>query len=318
MAPEPRLISCLGVEGDLALLPHFLRHYRALGVDPARMHIILNSSGPEVPCLNVARELLEKFGTSPPEIWIAPYTSDAMWAKRREIQTKVADPRDWVVSADVDEFHEYPETLRDILARCDRLGVNVIQGVFIDRLAQGGRLAPVRPDPDLSTQFPVIADVICSLGGEGVHHDRYGTVKLMAIKGAILPSRGGHHPQGGQQGLRYLSGAPLGALPGLVKAGFRSAIPLRVHHYHWTAGLQERLRRRLETPGASAAGREYGSKLLRHLDAHGGIDLEQVARPERDWRGRLPWTLRMRLLRTEVGLGRTADRFRNLLAGKRR
>lgn len=313
MPPEPRLISCVGVRSDLALLPHFLRHYRRLGVLPARMHLIVHSPDPDATDLDAALTLLSEFGTAAPEIWTDPYTSDGMWTRRRETQAKVASPDDFVLTADVDEFHEYPEPLVRFLARCDRLGANAVQGVFVDRLAKAGRLAPVLPEPELPRQFPLAADVICSLGGEGTHHDRYGSVKLMAVKGNVFPSRGGHHPRAGPAEHRHLFGAPLGTFPGLVDPGFRFAVPLRVHHYHWTAGLPDSLRRRIATPGVSAAGLEYSTKLLAHFDANGGIDLDQVGWPEWNWRGLVPWTLRIRWFRAEARLRDLGRRARDRL-----
>lgn len=272
----PRLISCVGVEAELAMLPHFLAHYRALGIAPGDMHLILNAATPDHPELARARDMLARAGTAVPEIWIAPYTSDTMWQKRREMQARVARPDDWVISADLDEFHDYPERLADFLTRCDRMGVDCVQGPFIDRLAPGGRLAPVAPDPPVLMQFPIAAEVGLSIAGPGDLHNRYGTVKIMAVKGAVLPSRGGHHPQGGQD-VRYLYGQPLGAFPEIERPAFRFALPTAVHHLHWTDTLPARLERRLATPGVSPAGVEYGQKQLDHIARHGGIALDRVA-----------------------------------------
>ena len=293
-----RLVSCVGVEGELALLPHFVDHYLALGVRPERVHVLLNARDAGSPALEAAAALLAARGVTGAVPWIAPYTSDSMWARRRELQAEVADARDWIVSADVDELHEYPDTLARVLAHCERVGANAVQGVFVDRLAEGGTLAEVRAEPALAEQFPLRADAIGALGGSGRHHDRYGTVKLVAMRGAVLPSRGGHHPLGGQSGVRLLQGAPLGALPDAADPEGRFGWPFRVHHYKWTATLVPGLRRRLGTPGASEAGREYGAKLLAHVEAHGAISLagipldplpvdERRRRAARGWRARM-------------------------------
>ncbi|MGF1477767.1 MAG: glycosyltransferase family 2 protein [Geminicoccaceae bacterium] len=304
MSPSPLLITCVGVDFDLDLFPHFLRHYLTLGVERERVLTILNSQDEKSSNLALAEAMLADHGMTPADVWIAPYTSDSMWARRRALQEHHATRADWVLSADVDEFHEYPEPLADFLGRCDAMNVNVAHGVFIDRLAPDGRLEPVRPEPDLMRQFPVQADVIWSLAGRGTHHDRWGTVKLMAFRGHIFPGRGGHGAPPGQPALN-LYAMPLGDFPGVEQPGFRFRVPTRVHHFHWTAKLPGMLRRRLATPGVSAAGREYGRKQLDHIERHDGIDLTAVAiAPPLAGQN---WSYRLRRMRLE-------GRFRRAIA----
>lgn len=300
---NPLLITCVGVGHDLDLLPHFLRHYLDLGVQPERVRPVLNATASDARHLERAEAILADYGVTAAEIWTEPYTSDGMWAKRREVQLREVEPEDWLLSADVDELHEYPEPLSTFLARCERMGVNCVQGVFIDRLASGGHLAPVMAEPALADQFPVHADVIWSLFGRGAHHNRGGTVKLMAVHGHILPGRGGHDAQRGQPA-RYLYSHPLSGFTGLERPAFRFAVPTRVNHFHWTQSLPERLQRRLDTPGVSPAGREYGQKQLDHLAAHGGVALPPASRPEVNDGD---WIRRMRRMRME-GQARTLVR----------
>ena len=290
------MLTCVSAEQELELLPHFLAHYLALGIRPERVRPILNAADAEAPGLEVAQDILARYGVAPAEIWIAPYTSDSMWAKRRELQARDARAADWVLSADVDELHEYPEPLDDFLARCERLDVDCVQGVFIDRLAPEGRLAAATPEPALMEQFPIEADVIWSLGGRGVNHGRTGTVKLMAMRGHVMPNRGGHYPMPDVP-VNHLYRHHLGGFPAIERPAFRFAVPTRVHHFHWTESLPQRLRRRLATPGVSPAGKEYGQKQLTHIAEHGGIDLTQVACA--DTGQRADWLRQLTRLRAE-------------------
>ena len=45
--------------------------------------------------------------------------------------------QDWILHADLDEHHEFPwpVAVGDFFADCDRNGINVISGVFRDRVA---------------------------------------------------------------------------------------------------------------------------------------------------------------------------------------
>lgn len=307
---DARLISCIGVQSDLAVLPHFLRHYVDLGIAPDRMHLVLQSSEPDDPGLDAARDILSAFGVAPHEVWVAPYTSDAMWEKRREVQLAVSEEEDWILSADSDEFHEYPEPLAAFLGRCDRMGITCTQGVFIDRLAPGGALAPIRDAPAISEQFPILADVIASIGGTGTHFNRYGTVKLMAMRAHVLPSRGGHHPLGGQAGIVHLFGQPLADFARIDRPAFRFRVPLRVHHFHWSASLPASLRRRIATQGVSPAGKEYGMKMLEHFERYDGIDLDAAATTRS---GIAFWRARLARMRSEAGLRRIARAGRTRL-----
>ncbi len=311
MPPAPTrrtlLISCVGVEHDLALLPHFLRHYLGLGIEPADAHLVLNAPTADAPALAEARAVLEAHGIEPAEEWIAPYTSDAMWEKRREVQRRVAAPADWVVSADVDEFCEFPAPLGEVLDYCDRRGVTCVQGVFIDRLAPGGRLAAVEPEPSLWDQFPIEADVICTLRRD---EDGYqaGTVNIMACRGDVLPSRGGHHPLHNGRPVSYLLGRPLGQFPGIGEAIVRFSVPFRVHHFKWTEGVLDTHRQRLATPGASKAGSVYGRRLLEYFDHRDGrVELGDVPVREPRLGDRVPWLARVAALRSVAAADRVAS-----------
>lgn len=278
------LVTCVGVDTEYDHLPHFLDHYQALGLRAPNIHVTLNTDDPASLNLKKAQELLLTRAAAAPNIWIAPYTSETMWAQRREIQREHVPTDGWVISADVDEFHEYPEPLADFLRLCEKRGVNCVQGVFIDRLAPNGELVPVREDQSIHDTFPLQADVQCRVAQRGENHDWHGTVKLMAMKASILPTRGGHHPENGPEPVRYLFGRQLAAFPNIGQAWFRFLIPLRVHHFKWTASMPGTLRRRLATPGVSVAGAEYGQKLLDYVDAHGRIRPADVAIRSRPWR----------------------------------
>ena len=312
------LISCVGVEHDLALLPHFLRHYLDLGIAPERMHLVLNAPTADAPSLARARAVLAAHGVEPAEEWVAPYTSDTMWEKRREVQRRVAAPADWVVSADVDEFCEFPAPLAEVLAACERRGVNCVQGVFIDRLAPGGRLAPVEAEPSIWDQFPIEADVICTLRRD---EDGYqaGTVNIMACRGDVLPSRGGHHPLHDGRPVSYVLGRPLGQFPGIGEAAVRFSVPFRVHHFKWTEGVLDTHRQRLATPGASKAGSVYGRRLLDYFDHRGGrVDLGDVPIRQSGLADRVPWRVRVAALRSVAGVSRASSARRVASAIKRR
>jgi len=309
----PILISCLGVDSDLALLPHFLAHYQALGIAPGAVHVILNAPGEDHAGVDEACATLARFGHAPAEIWTDRYSSAAMWERRRAVQARVARPGDWIVNADVDELHEYPAPLPEVIAWCEARGITALQGPFIDRIAPDGGLAPVRETPALSDQFPVRAEAMIHIAGLGGGHDAYGTVKLMLHRAEVRPSRGGHHPQADPRRVRYALHRPLAEFPGITRPGFRFAHPFRVHHFKWSDALVAGLRRRLANPDVSPAGKAYGTKLLAHFETRGGFDLSALPRTEPRSRPPLPWRLHMAALRRGAQMRGKAARIRRRL-----
>lgn len=305
--PKVRLISCVGVEHDLPLLPHFLEYYSGLGIAPSDMHLVLNVQDAESPALARAHAVLEAHGAEPAEVWIAPYTSDAMWGKRREVQQRVASPTDWVVSADVDEFHEFPAPLGEFLAYCERQGATCVQGVFIDRLAADGRLKAVEPEPSVWDQFPVEADVICTVRRAEEGKYWYGTVNIMVCRGDVLPSRGGHHPLADGREVSHLLGRPLAEFPGITDARFRFSLPLRVHHFKWTDTLAKGLHERLNTSGVSTRGQAYGRLLLDRFEQQDGFALGDLPIREAGLANRVPWRTRIAALRAGSDALRVKD-----------
>lgn len=311
-----RLITCVGVEHDLALLPHFLAYYLGLGIPAKNIHAVLQAPEDNTPEMEEAVTLLRENGIEPQEIWIAPYTSKSMWAKRREIQKSVADPHDWVISADVDEFHEFPTDLKTFFAYCDKKQRNCVQGIFIDRLAPEGKLTPIRQDTSIWEQYPVQADVMCTIRQHEDGNWPTGTVNIMASKGNILPALGGHSALAGETPVKYLCGVNLGKLPGIGKPHVRFATPLRVHHFKWTDRLLSSLKKRLSTPGVSERGKIYGEALLSHIDEKEKIQLDKM--PLRSIRRaeQLPWKHQLKLFSLRVIAIRSSNKFKRITNNK--
>ncbi len=293
------LISCVGVENDLPYLEHFLRHYEELGIAPANFRIILQTTDPDSPRLAQARDILARHGVPGDIHWSAPYSSRSMWEERRRVQAETAGPSDWVVSADVDEMHEYPAPLPEIVAWCEREGHDIVQGPFVDRLAAGGGLAEVPPsDGALDETFPVQTELRHHIGGHTRNVNLGGSVNLMLMRGDILPGIGGHnvHPGGPRLGGKapgFAQGGPLWRFRKLADPRFLFTMPFLVHHYKWTGGLIGRMRERLDSQEMTPAGREYTEKVVAFFDNPGALRMESLATrdPARDrpadWQGKV-------------------------------
>ena len=316
-----RLVSCVGVDGagggDLALLGHFLDHYAALGIAPSRTHLILNASDTGSAGLARARTMIEARGLAEAEIWIGPYTSAAMWERRRALQTRVCGPHDWIVNADVDEFHAYPAPLSEVVAYCEERDVACVQGPFVDRIAADGTLPVVAPDRSLWEQFPLSADVGSAIGKRPGADDANGTVKVMLHRADALPGLGGHNLQKGAPE-KYVYGLPLMHFAQIKSPSWRFALPFRVLHVKWTAGLAARLEARRSTVGASSAGSLYGGRILDYFNRNDGrivlddvcLAPDDVGNADGQWKDRVAQlaatAAKLRPVRARVGRVRAA------------
>ncbi|WP_018984770.1 glycosyltransferase family protein [Salinimonas chungwhensis] len=311
---EIRLITCVGVEHDLALLPHFLAYYTKLGIPAKNIHAVLQASLENTEEMVKAASLLNDYGIKPHEMWIAPYTSDSMWEKRREIQKTVAKADDWIISADVDEFHEFPDDLKKFLAYCDKKNLHCIQGVFIDRLAPRGELTAVKQDSSIWSQYPIQADVMCTIRKYEEGGWESGTVNVMACKGNVLPSKGGHGALPRETQINYIFEKQLGELKGIEKPFFRFSLPLRVHHFKWTDRLANSLQKRLSTPGVSTRGKMYGEALLNHIDGPGRIQIDEMPIRKDRLLDRVPWKYKLRFFPQHVLAVRISDKLKRLVS----
>jgi hypothetical protein len=152
-----KLLAQIGTDYHLNQLPHFLHHYRSLGVE----RFICALHGRRIV---EARRVLAGY---PAEIVV---TYGAMSYERlagvhwrenfNQVRRQHVRPDEWCLYADVDEFHQYPP---DFFATLDP-AVNVVRGRRLERLATAdGQLQACRPAGNIGEQFPIATrDLFCA------------------------------------------------------------------------------------------------------------------------------------------------------------
>lgn len=229
---------------DASLLPHFLRHYSALGV--TAFHFSLNTR------LNAGlEEEVRRWCVGAPAFIEAVYEMDDVTADvaphLNRIRERCVGPDEWLSVVDLDEFYELPAPLPQFLAERDALGEDHVVGRFVDRLAPNGALPPLGDEPSLSLQFPLARRITRMLAGGN-------DAKVVLQKGRHTIVRGHHVIEGGVR---------------------QSAIELPLNHYKWKAGVIERLRERLKVHEARGLPwADESRRLLAHYEAHGRIDVD--------------------------------------------
>lgn len=134
-----KLISCIGIDYDIQLLPHFIKHYSKLDIDT--FHFILHS--------NFEFDINEFRNTDinlKLEKWVGEFDGVTKTNKLNKIIEQSEESH--ILLADVDEFQIWETPLKDS---------NVVWGRLRDRESKDRTLAEVTEE-NLLVQFPLITD----------------------------------------------------------------------------------------------------------------------------------------------------------------
>lgn len=209
-----KLCTVWGEKEDM--LPHFISHYRHLGVSEFRF--ILHDNGGNADFINGMKAALDSY-------IIEPIIYRGVW--NGQIGTGLINkeinkhPDDWFVIADQDELQLYPDPISDIIDELDSEKHDYITGAFIDRLAENGNLRNIESFPSIWEQFPYCGFVSFPLARANPH-------KITMCKGRITLSEGQH-----------------GVVLPNHEYPVTSPVISQVHHFKWDASVPSRLESRL-------------------------------------------------------------------------
>jgi hypothetical protein len=239
-------IHLITVVGDqVELLAPMLAHYRALGITSFSVNV--NARSADDPAVQRVAEIARASGTRVASLTTGEWlhgSNQAIYRRMRERR-----PDDWFVLADSDELQAWPDDLCALIAWCERHGYDHVEGCFVDRLAPDGGFPPYRAGVPLAEQYPLGAYLSYPLAGAN-------QCKVVAAKGRVQLGPGQHFADAGS------------ACPA-------ADVYVPVHHYKWTGGIVERLRRRAAS--RERAGDRYweeSARVVAYCEARGGrIDL---------------------------------------------
>ena len=258
------LTSVLGLDFDLPLLKHFLEHYISLGIKPENFLLVLNCFK-NINNLKEAAKILKDYGIKPRDIWTSEYESVEKWNRINRLLEQNVNENDWVIHPDFDEFHVYPKDLNSIVGDFEKDGINAVQGVLIDRVADDGKIIEVQDDQTVWEQFPVKTSFSKLLHISGV--------KLMMYRGHLRANNGSgqihnsckknvKYPYGNKSLHEYDSIKILVGDFGDRRRKFEPGEFIKnkdlwekyekdcgfvVHHFKWTGMIIEKLSQRVET-----------------------------------------------------------------------
>ena len=145
------LITCVSLSYDLNLLSHFMKYYHHLGVDVS--YIILHSPCHPPPLLmQQAKEIISSY-TAKDYQWNNYYHGVIRQQMANSIIANSITMDSWVISADIDEFQEYPVSLKKVIGYMEKKKFNVLYGMYFDRVSRDGSLPSITGKENLSCLF---------------------------------------------------------------------------------------------------------------------------------------------------------------------
>lgn len=194
-----KLLVLIGTDYHLNQLPHFLAHYASIGVDTFVCGMHGHAIGQALALLAPYRfVIVADYGTERYD-----QVANSHWVTHfNDFRRAYAQPGEWCLFADVDEFHEYPV---DFFAHLDPQ-INAIRGKWIERLATpDGQLLPCLPEGYIGQHFPFATrEIFCGI-----------SEKVMAVRADLDLIDGYHWIKGGTARPVY------------------SPDYLNVHHFRW-------------------------------------------------------------------------------------
>ena len=214
--------------GPLDLLTHWLEHYQKLGVNTAVLAVNMAAAP-----VNWMMEVTGSLGLLPTYQYVyhaegdtpGSFCSDKVQLEHeyKALEAAGVNPEDFVVWADLDEFHNFPAHLRTVIGQMELYDIDAVHGKFIDRVSEDGLLYDAVPDEPLSEQYPLACHLTKVLLGGWEQ-------KIMVARASMKVSTGHHHVPG------YDSDP---ARTGLHPDSFI------VHHFKWRGGVLDRLKERI-------------------------------------------------------------------------
>lgn len=221
---------------DLALLPFFLEHYRKLGVTQFFCSTLYNKVKPQK------------------DLCVYPYGVDTTLdiysqmaeAIRGMIRRHVFES-EWYILADLDEFHEYPLELPDLIHRCEQRGKDCVLGEMVDRVKEDGSIPELTNEP-LEIQFPVKSVITRDV--------------MLACVQKIMLCRGIRNIDNGHHSMQEVS----------------YPYPSRgvIHHFKWHSGIVSRMKERLAQPHKDLPWYAEAQRFINHWQLCGSVNVQSA------------------------------------------
>lgn len=259
-----RIVLITTIGRDTKYLEPFLNYYRSLGLH--RIYLIqhlkydfyVNS-----PITEEVNKVAKKYDSQVVTCWSGRFCEDKKIHMENIVKEQYCSNYDWVMYADLDEFHYFSPSLKKQVKYCEKNGIEAIEGRLLDRVHRSGRLYPYVNYASLEEQF--------QYGGYLSRHLLGAWDKKIMVARAYRKIAGGHHiffRPGNQQVKGYCTEHYFSELEDFCSEN-------RIHHFKWEHDLLEKMIGRAElTEKSLAAWGKESREFLRYYRRYGKINIE--------------------------------------------
>lgn len=240
-----RIQLIASVYRDVDILPHFLKHYAACGVD---RFLFLVHANPDPAFFNAFKKAACKYrvdvaGT----IQTGPFDFRENLVELNRIRLDYILPDEYFVTCDLDEFIDPPngESFQDLAKDCASKGYTKYAGRLVDRVTADGSLPAIKPDPPIEMQFPVGCDLT-----------------RVVLKGATSKVQ------------FQLGKYAITVTNTFTGDGLLYPDRFNVNHYKWNANVVPRLKERVKEYEGRYPWYAESQRFINHWKKHGKIDLK--------------------------------------------
>lgn len=140
----PNLVTVVGE--NIHMLPHMLNYYKDK-VDDIFVIVYKQSKEDRI------EQSIKELGITPFRTVVEPKYN---WERVTELynQTKLIKPDDWWIVSDDDEIQVYPDSISNIVDKCEDRGYSFVSGGFLDRIGKDGTLPKITLDTEINKAFP--------------------------------------------------------------------------------------------------------------------------------------------------------------------
>ncbi len=148
------LLTCVGLDYDFDYITHFCKHYEQY-VD--EWFVILQTNDKRYDLIEDAKRIFNLYGKCNFYIWDGEWTGPRKVDRYFEINKSIKSDENYILFAEIDEFHEYLENPRDILKEKE-----YVFGEFVDRFSS--KIKNIEEDKSIFEQFPIERQYTKTLG----------------------------------------------------------------------------------------------------------------------------------------------------------
>jgi len=136
------------------IVPHIFRHYINQGIDPENFYIAYHDNPNFQELKDQYYSYFDEYGVQPKIVIDGDLqANNGKWPSILD-HLRSTCSNEWIVRIDMDEFHEYPNGLSELIEQCSNY--DYVIGVWADRLAVDGKFNKIQKDVSLWKQFPLI------------------------------------------------------------------------------------------------------------------------------------------------------------------